>query len=48
MLLADAWDKVLSANYRYNNLYRTFYMSRGIDNPEGVKTFELVSIPDVR
>ena len=45
MLLADAWDKVLSANYRYNNLYRTFYMSRGIDNPEGVKTFELVSYP---
>ena len=44
-LFADAWDKVLSANYRYNNLYRTFYMSRGIDNPEGVKTFELVSIP---
>ena len=44
-LFADAWDKVLSANYRYNNLFRTFYMSRGIDNPEGVKTFELVSIP---
>ena len=44
-LFADAWDKVLSANYRYNNLYRTFYMSRGIDNPEGVKTFELVSMP---
>ena len=45
-LLADAWDKVLSANYRYNNLYRTFYMSRGIDNPEGIKNFELVSNPD--
>lgn len=44
-LFADAWDKVLSANYRYNNLYRTFYMSRGIENPEGIKTFELVSIP---
>ena len=44
-LFAEAWDKVLSANYRYNNLYRTFYMSRGIDNPEGVKNFELVSIP---
>lgn len=37
-LFAEAWDEVLSANYRYNNLYRTFYMSRGIDNPEGVKT----------
>ena len=44
-LFAEAWDKVLSANYRYNNLYRTFYTSRGIDNPEGVKNFELVSIP---
>jgi hypothetical protein len=44
-LFAEAWDKILSANYRYNNLYRTFYMSRGIDNPEGVKNFELVSIP---
>jgi hypothetical protein len=44
-LFAEAWDKVLSENYRYNNLYRTFYMSRGIDNPEGVKNFELVSIP---
>lgn len=44
-LFAEAWDKVLSANYRYNNLYRTFYMSRGADNPEGVKNFELVSIP---
>ena len=44
-LFADAWDKVLSANYRYNNLYRTFYTSRGIDNPEGVKVFELVSFP---
>ena len=45
MLFAQAWDDVLSANYRYNNLFRTFYMSRGIDNPEGVKNFELVSIP---
>ena len=44
-LFAEAWDKVLSANYRYNNLYRTFYTSRGINNPEGVKNFELVSIP---
>ena len=44
MLFAQAWDDVLSANYRYNNLFRTFYMSRGIDNPEGVKNFELVSI----
>jgi hypothetical protein len=44
-LFAEAWDKILSANYRYNNLYRTFYTSRGIDNPEGVKNFELVSIP---
>lgn len=44
-LFAEAWDKVLSANYRYKNLYRTFYTSRGIDNPEGVKNFELVSIP---
>ena len=44
-LFAEAWDEVLSANYRYNNLYRTFYMSRGIDNPEGVKNYELVSIP---
>ena len=44
-LLADAWDKVLSANYRYNNLNRTFYMTRGIDNPEGIKNFELVSFP---
>ena len=44
-LFAQAWDEVLSANYRYNNLYRTFYMSRGIDNPEGVKNYELVSIP---
>lgn len=44
-LMADAWDKVLSANYRYNNLHRTFYMTRGIDNPEGVKNFELVSFP---
>jgi len=44
-LMADAWDKVLSANYRYNNLHRTFYMTRGIDNPEGVKNFELVSYP---
>ena len=44
-LFAQAWDKVLSANYRYNNLFHTFYMSRGIDNREGVKNFELVSIP---
>lgn len=44
-LLADSWDKVLSANYRYNNLHRTFYMTRGIDNPEGIKNFELVSFP---
>ena len=44
-LLADAWDKVLSANYRYNNLHRTFYMTRGIDNSEGIKNFELVSFP---
>ena len=44
-LFADAWDQILSANYRYNNLYRTFYKTRGIDNPEGVKNFELVSIP---
>lgn len=44
-LFAEAWDKVLSANYRYNNLFHTFYMSRGIGNPEGVKNFELVSIP---
>ncbi len=44
-LFAEAWDKVLSCNYRYNNLFHTFYMSRGIDNPEGVKNFELVSIP---
>lgn len=44
-LMADAWDKVLSANYRYNNLHRTFYMTRGIDNPEGVKNFELASFP---
>ena len=44
-LMADAWDKVLSANYRYNNLHRTFYMTRGIDNPEGVKNYELVSFP---
>lgn len=44
-LFADAWNQVLSANYRFNNLYRTFYMTRGIDNPEGVKTFELASIP---
>ena len=38
-LFADAWDKVLSANYRFNNLYRTFYSTRGADNPEGVKNF---------
>lgn len=44
-LFAEAWDKVLSANYRYNNLYRTFYMSRGMEHPEGVKNYELVSIP---
>ena len=44
-LMADAWDKVLSANYRYNNLHRTFYMTRGIDNSEGIKNFELVSFP---
>lgn len=44
-LFAEAWDEVLSANYRYNNLFHTFYMSRGIVNPEGVKNFELVSIP---
>ena len=44
-LFADAWDKVLSANYRFNNLYRTFYSTRGADNPEGVKNFELVSLP---
>lgn len=44
-LFAEAWDEVLSANYRYNNLFHTFYMSRGIDNPEGVKNFELVSFP---
>ena len=44
-LFAEAWDQILSANYRYNNLYHTFYMSRGIDNPEGVKNYELVSIP---
>jgi dienelactone hydrolase len=47
-LFADAWNRLLSANYRYNNLYRTFYSSRGIDNPEGVKNFELVSIPDFK
>lgn len=44
-LVADAWDKVLSANYRYNNMHRTFYMTRGIDNPEGIKNYELVSFP---
>ena len=44
-LFAEAWDRILSANYRYNNLFHTFYMSRGIDNPEGVKNYELVSIP---
>lgn len=44
-LVAEAWDKVLSANYRYNNLHRTFYMTRGIDNPEGIKNYELVSFP---
>ena len=44
-LFAEAWDQILSANYRYNNLYRTFYTTRGIDNPDGVKNFELVSIP---
>ena len=44
-LFADAWDKVLSANYRFNNLYRTFYSTRGADNSYGVKNFELVSLP---
>jgi poly(3-hydroxybutyrate) depolymerase len=44
-LFADAWDKILSANYRFNNLYRTFYSTRGADNPYGVKNFELVSLP---
>ena len=44
-LCADAWDKILSANYRFNNLYRTFYSTRGADNPYGVKNFELVSLP---
>ena len=45
VLFADAWDKVLSANYRFNNLYRTLYSTRGTDNPYGVKNFELVSLP---
>ncbi len=40
-LVADAWTQLLSRNYRYNNLYRTFYMAQGIDNEDGVAEFEL-------
>jgi len=40
-LIAEAWTLLLSRNYRYNNLYQTFYTARGIDNENGVEEFEL-------
>ncbi len=40
-LIAEAWTLLLSKNYRYNNLYQTFYTARGIDNENGVEEFEL-------
>ncbi len=40
-LIADAWTQLLSRNYRYNNLYRTFYTAQGIDNEDGVAEYEL-------
>ncbi len=40
-LIADAWTQLLSRNYRYNNLYHTFYMAQGIDNEDGVAEYEL-------
>lgn len=39
--VAEAWQQVLSRNYRYNNLYRTFYTANGIDSDSIVAEYEL-------
>lgn len=40
-LIADAWTQLFSRNYRYNNLYHTFYTAQGIDNENGIVEYEL-------